>query len=73
MYNYLNSKTVKSNNNRDLLKTFESRNQEREAVKFKNLAKTQNGKFFYNTSRGSLIQKSTSVPFKCDDKHLQTV
>ena len=44
-------------------------NQEREPVTFKKLSKTPKGEFFFNTSKGSIIQKSTTVNFNFNQTH----
>ena len=46
-------------------------NQEREPVTFKKLSKTPNSDYFFNTSKGGVIQKSASVDFNYNKKYLQ--
>ena len=48
-------------------------NQEREPVTFTKLSKTPKGDGFFNTSKGSAIQKSVSVDFNYKEKHFQKV
>ena len=48
-------------------------NQEREPVTFKKLSKTPKGDYFFNTSKGSVIQKSASVDFDYNEKHFHKV
>ena len=48
-------------------------NQEREPVTFMKLSKTPKGDGFFNTSKGSVIQKSASVDFNYNEKHFQKV
>ena len=42
---------------------FRRLNQDREPVTLKKLSKTPNGDYYFNTSKGSFIQKSASVDF----------
>ena len=51
----------------------ESLRQEEEPVKLKSLSKTQNKIYFFNTSRGSTINRTNSVNFSFDNKHFQNV
>ena len=48
-------------------------NQERKPVNFKKLSKSSKGDYFFNTSKGSVIQKSASVDFNYNEKHFQKV
>ena len=40
---------------------------------FKKLSKTPKGDYFFNTSKGSVIQKSATVDFNYSEKHFQKV
>ena len=48
-------------------------NQQREPVTFKKLSKTPEGYYFFNTPKGSVIQKSSFVDFNYNEKHFQKV
>ena len=52
---------------------FRRLNQEREAVTSKKLSKTPKGDYFFNTSKGIVIQKSASADFNHNEKHSQKV
>ena len=47
--------------------------QERQSVTFKKFSKTPKGDYFFNTSKGSVIQKSATVDFNYNEKHFQKV
>ena len=47
--------------------------QEGEPVKLKSLSKTQNGMFFYNTSRGCTTERTNPVNYSFHNKHFQNV
>ena len=46
-------------------------NQKRERVTVKKLSKTPKGDYFSNTPKGSVMQKSASVHFNCNEKLFQ--
>ena len=47
--------------------------QEEEPVKFKSFSKTQNGMFFFNTSRGSTIERTNLLVSIMSSRHFQNV
>ena len=47
--------------------------QEGEPVKLKSLSNTQNGMFFFNTSRRITIERNNSLNFSFDNKHFQNM